>query len=388
MTTTANSPKTSENRLRKVAIVLQSMEPHIADRMLEQFDAQTAAEIRQWLMSLPEISPEEEQAVIREFLGKDSRSAHAGDSSGHADQSAVSLELTGSAPTPKRHRESSSASTHASTQAAAVDKPFAKLKSARPELLTEFLQTEHPQVIAVVLSNVAATTAAEVIRNLPEQLRGDVLARIGRMQAIDRIVLDRIEDELAQRLSAKLEEESGEEPGEKTLAAILAASPAAEHAQLARQLRAKSPSLADRVEQRIQVGQHPGEKYSDAQYSSDSPLAAANRVEIHSSAATRVGTHRSGKSFPFAELIKLDDRTLAGVLARCEPKVLIIALAGAEPKLVDRICNRLNRSQARQLRMRVNSPGPLAIADVEEAQRRVVAQAEAMLAPKQQSQVA
>jgi flagellar motor switch protein FliG len=377
-TLTSQQKKSSEDRLRKVAILLQSMEPQVADNMLEQFDAQTAAEIRHWLISLPEISAAEEQAVIKEFLGQNGVEHASSDSqqspAKKSESDGVSLELSGE---NRVESQSNSISKSATSEKEVREKPFSKLQSAKPEMLVEFLETEHPQVVAVVLSNVAATTAAEVIRNLPQQIRGDVLSRIGRMRDIDRVVLDRIEDELAERLSAKLIEESSEEPGEQTLAAILAAASAEEHATYATELRTHSPVLADRVESRL----HGEFQASESSQKNTNLNSVSSTQSEYKGRAERI-TWQS-PSAAFGELIKLDDRTMAGVMASCDPKELIIALAGAEPKLVDRICSRLNRSQARQLRMRIKSPGPLALADVEEAQRRVIARAASILSQRQ-----
>ena len=74
---------------------------------------------------------------------------------------------------------------------------------------------------------------------------------------------------------------------------------------------------------------------------------------------------------PFDDLIRLDVRTLAAVLREIEVEVLVLALAGSQEKLAERICGVVPKRVARVLRRNLRQLGPTRLSDVEAAQRAV-----------------
>src|SRR6185295_119982 len=61
----------------------------------------------------------------------------------------------------------------------------------------------------------------------------------------------------------------------------------------------------------------------------------------------------------FEDLIHFDDAALRNVFAAADPEVALLALTGAEPRLIARILRKLQPREAAALRHRLEHPGPL-----------------------------
>ena len=53
------------------------------------------------------------------------------------------------------------------------------------------LRNEHPQIIAIVLSYLESDQAAEILTQLPESMRGDILMRIATLDGVHPTALER-----------------------------------------------------------------------------------------------------------------------------------------------------------------------------------------------------
>ncbi len=77
-------------------------------------------------------------------------------------------------------------------------------------------------------------------------------------------------------------------------------------------------------------------------------------------------------NFEFGDLNTLSDHALALVFQRADPRVALIALTGASPRLLERIQRQLPWQQGRELRRQLKGLGPVRLSDVEHAQRKLV----------------
>lgn len=80
---------------------------------------------------------------------------------------------------------------------------------------------------------------------------------------------------------------------------------------------------------------------------------------------------RISVAFEFDDLNSLPDHALALVFQRADPRVALIALTGASPRLLERIRRQLPWQQGRELRRQIDRLGPVRLSDVEHAQRRL-----------------
>lgn len=78
-------------------------------------------------------------------------------------------------------------------EAATEMSAFALFQTAETSQMVQFLQNEHPQTAALILGNLKTDRAAEVLSNLNEDIRGDVIYRLATMGKIAPEVLKEIE---------------------------------------------------------------------------------------------------------------------------------------------------------------------------------------------------
>jgi flagellar motor switch protein FliG len=71
-----------------------------------------------------------------------------------------------------------------------------KLSNVQEEVLANYLKNEYPQTIAVVLSKLKPEHSARVLAILPEEMALDVINRMLRMEAVQKEVIERVEQTL------------------------------------------------------------------------------------------------------------------------------------------------------------------------------------------------
>jgi len=79
-----------------------------------------------------------------------------------------------------------------------------KLSNVQEEVLANYLKNEYPQTVAVVLSKIVPEHAARVLAILPNELALDVVNRMLRMEAVQKEVLERVEQTLRTEFMSNL----------------------------------------------------------------------------------------------------------------------------------------------------------------------------------------
>ena len=79
-----------------------------------------------------------------------------------------------------------------------------KLSNVQEEVLANYLKNEYPQTIAVVLSKLKPEHAARVLAILPEDMALDVVKRMLKMEAVQKEVIERVEQTLRTEFMSNL----------------------------------------------------------------------------------------------------------------------------------------------------------------------------------------
>ncbi|HVW39050.1 MAG TPA: FliG C-terminal domain-containing protein, partial [Pirellulales bacterium] len=200
------------------------------------------------------------------------------------------------------------------------------LHAARGDKITPFLVGEHPQTIAVVVSHLPDDRAAAVLAQLDGDLQAGVIRRLIDLDQADPEVVREIEVALESRMLEQALAERRQETGLESLERILEAAEPALRRRIVENLTRHSPHLVERF--------RPPE-------------------------------------FEFDDLQRLDESTLATVLAAAGPEITRLALAGADAEFVNRILEPLSPAEAKKMRRMIERIGPVRLSDVEEAQREL-----------------
>jgi len=204
---------------------------------------------------------------------------------------------------------------------------FYLLRNVDPNQIIPFISKEHPQTIALILSQLDATQSAGVLNGLPEELQSDVAYRIARMENISPQVLRELEESLAQDLQAILSGQITEIGGPKTVAEILNRTGRSTEKAVLERLDAQDPELAEDVRNQM---------------------------------------------FTFDDISNLTDREIQMILREVDTKDLAVALKGSNPELQDRIFTNMSERVGQMLKEEMDFSGPVRMSDVEDVQLRVV----------------
>jgi flagellar motor switch protein FliG len=204
---------------------------------------------------------------------------------------------------------------------------FYMLRNVDPNQIIPFLAKEHPQTIALILSQLEPAQSAGVVNGLPEETQADVAFRIAQMENISPQVLRELEDTLASELQAILAGQVTEIGGPKAVAEILNRTGRSTEKAVLERLDAQDPELAEEVRNQM---------------------------------------------FVFDDIQKLTDREIQMVLREVDSKDLAVALKGGSEEMQDRILGNMSERVGTMLREEIEFSGPVRMSDVEDVQLRIV----------------
>jgi flagellar motor switch protein FliG len=201
-----------------------------------------------------------------------------------------------------------------------------KLANVQEEVLANYLKNEYPQTVAVVLSKLQPEHAARVLAILPEELSLDVVNRMLKMEAVQKEVLERVEQTLRTEFMSSLSQTRRRD---------------------AHEVMAEIFNNFDRqTETRFMTS-----------------LEEANRE-----AAERIKT----LMFTFDDLVRLDAGSAQTLLRNVDKDKLAIALKGATEGVRQFFLSNMSSRAAKMLVDDMQAMGPVRLREVDEAQVMLV----------------
>lgn len=316
--------------LRKAAILVSCLPEREADELLDGMDSSDATRIRAMLVELDDITAEEQEQILTEFLSDETPAPTIATDGVEMD---LSVEGRMAAQDPSHTTQDAVTETRRSSS---------DLNDVECELLARALADEHPQTIAVTLARQVAERASQILLRLPLVTQVDVARRLRTIQLPSASLLSVIDTALMAKLGEQ--ETHLHDQAITTWDQILDAVDPAERQSLLQSL-------------------------TDAETPPSAALASSPRIPTEA----RDNPHASEDvPFEFADLGQLDDDSLLQLLSAIEQKVILLALTGAPRKLVDRLLAQVPADEARLFEQRCESIGPLNLRDVEFAQQKII----------------
>jgi flagellar motor switch protein FliG len=310
--------------LRKAAILLDSLDDATVDALLRQMAPAESNRVRREVAALGEVDPEIQRQVVAEFR------------SGASPRD----------PYPNGIELDDSLVQKISAAAPSLGAPSAGDSEA--DTLVQFLKHERPQVIALVLSHLAPDRAAKVLDRFEANVQGHVLHCLSHLDETDPAVLHDLEDHLHLQLREHIRLRKCQAAGAAAVSAILAKVDSRKRSIVLQNLADRDRDLANRLQSQSR-GSH-----SSGTYESIEVTEAPDGLPIEFTG--------------FDRLYHLTNEELRKVMSRAKSEVVVIALAGADAPLVERVLKCLPPKQSRLLARALKHLGPTRLGDVEEAQ--------------------
>ncbi|MGN0386039.1 MAG: flagellar motor switch protein FliG [Lachnospiraceae bacterium] len=206
-------------------------------------------------------------------------------------------------------------------------KPFEFVRKTDASQLLNFIQDEHPQTIALILSYLSANQAALIISALPPDRQADVAKRIAVMDRTSPDVIKDVEKVLESKLASLVNQDYTIIGGVDAVVDILNTVDRGTEKHIMEALDIEVPELADEIRK---------------------------------------------KMFVFEDILLLDDRAIQRVLRDVDNNDLAIALKSANEQVQNAIFNNLSKRLAVMIKEDMEFMGPVRMKDVEDAQQKIV----------------
>ncbi len=299
----------------KAAIFLLSLGEEYASRIFEHMDDEEIMELSQTMANLGKVN-----AAVVERLFVD-----------FAEQMSSTSALVGTLDSTERLLNKVLGEDKVSQIMEEIRGPagrtmWEKLGNVNEEILSNFLQKEYPQTVAVVLSKISSDHAARVLALLPEGFALEVINRMLRMEAVQKEVLEEVEKTLRAEFMSNLARTSRQDSHE-LIAEIFNSLERSVESRFMEELEKVAPESAEKIRSLM---------------------------------------------FTFEDLAKLDSASIQTLIRAVDKDKLPMALKGATETLRDLFFSNMSERAAKIMKEDMGAMGPVRLKEVEESQQYVV----------------
>ncbi|WP_078554681.1 flagellar motor switch protein FliG [Bacillus alkalicellulosilyticus] len=206
-------------------------------------------------------------------------------------------------------------------------RPFDFARKADASQILNFIQNEHPQTIALILSYLESVQAGQILSELPQEVQADVAKRIALMDSTSPEIVNEVESILEQKLSATVTQDYTETGGIEAVVEVLNGVDRSTERTILDALEIQDPELAEEIKKRM---------------------------------------------FVFEDIVTLDNRSIQRVIRDVENEDLKLALKVGSDEVKEIIFSNMSQRMAETFKEEMEFMGPVRLRDVEEAQSRIV----------------
>ncbi len=306
------------SKAEKAAVLLMSMPPDVAARILKELSEEEIQKIFLTAARLRDLSPADIESAVRDFLEDYNYVA-----TQYSNLETLLEQLQGVLPPEIYERIKSLIGS------AGVAEGLEQLEKIDTRVLVGLIKNEHPQTIAVLLSQLTPRKAADILQWLPENLRFEVVKRIATLENVSpqflRELIETVTEEIKSLgIAGGLKKQEG-----VAIAAELMNMLDKETAEsLLRKIGEEDPTLEERIRE---------------------------------------------KMFTFEDIRKLDNRAIIEILKAVDKNTLIVALKGAPEDIKEKFFSNMSKRAAKMMQEDMETLGPVRKSEVEKAQKQVVA---------------
>jgi len=206
-------------------------------------------------------------------------------------------------------------------------RPFDFVRRAEPSQILNFIQNEHPQTIAMILSYLKPQQAGSILSSLPENLQAEVAMRIATMESTSPEIVKEVERILEKKLSSLVTQDYTSSGGIQSIVDILNAVDRGTEKNIIDTLETIDIELVEEIKRRM---------------------------------------------FVFEDILTLDSRSIQRVLREVDNHDIALALKGSNEEVQKVIYSNMSKRLADMIKEDIQYMGPVRLKDVEESQQKIV----------------
>ena len=201
------------------------------------------------------------------------------------------------------------------------------LKWMDARAVAELIRLEHPQIIAIVLAYLEPDQSAEILTNLPANVRSDIMVRIATLDGVQPSALSELDDIMEKTFAGKGTTRTSALGGAKAAANIINNLEPSQEGVIMEQIVQADEALGSRIQDLI---------------------------------------------FVFDNLLDIDDRSMQELLRQVASDKLLLAMKGCDDAMKAKIFKNMSQRAAEMLKDDLESKGPVRISEVEGAQKEIL----------------
>ncbi|GLY10489.1 flagellar motor switch protein FliG [Bacillus badius] len=206
-------------------------------------------------------------------------------------------------------------------------RPFDFARRAEASQILNFIQNEHPQTIALILSYLDPQQAGQILSELPQDVQADIARRIAIMDSTSPEIINEVEAILERKLSATVTQDYTQTGGVEAVVEVLNGVDRATEKTILDSLEIQDPELAEEIKKRM---------------------------------------------FVFEDIVTLDNRSIQRVIRDCENEDLLLSLKVSSEEVKEVVFRNMSSRMVETFKEEMEFMGPVRLRDVEEAQSRIV----------------
>jgi flagellar motor switch protein FliG len=207
-------------------------------------------------------------------------------------------------------------------------RPFDFARKADAAQILNFIQNEHPQTIALILSYLEPQQSGQILSELPQEVQADIARRIALMDSTSPEVISEVEAILERKLSTTVTQDYTQTGGVESVVEVLNGVDRSTERTILDALEIQDPELAEEIKKRM---------------------------------------------FVFEDIVTLDNRSIQRVIRDCENEDLLLSLKVSSDEVKEIVFRNMSGRMVDTFKEEMEFMGPVRLKEVEEAQSRIVA---------------
>jgi flagellar motor switch protein FliG len=303
---------------RKAAVLMIALDADLASKVMGELPKHEIANVAAEIARLNTVDKETRDEVLREFYNLNVAQQYIDE--GGMDYAKALIRKSMSAKDADQAIDTLEASIRPA--------PFKFLERTESDSLLTFIQDEHPQTIALIMSYLSPEQGAKVLSGLNDKRKQlEVISRLAMMDQTTPETINQVEDALKQRLSDLVTMEYSRAGGVDAAAKILTQVEQKVERNIMESLEEEDPELANEIQKLM---------------------------------------------FTFEDLLRVNDKGIQTLLREVSNDELGIALKTASEELKEHVFKNMSQRAADMVKEDMEYMGPVRLTEVEAAQRNII----------------
>lgn len=206
-------------------------------------------------------------------------------------------------------------------------RPLETISKMHPRMVAGLLEKEHPQTVAFVLSTQKDDHTSRILKELPDEVCGDIMYRIAKIENVNPEVIEQIEGALQREIGVAVESDRKQVGGVDKVVEILNKLEKSTEQVILASIEATDPELAEEIRRRM---------------------------------------------FTFEDLAVIDNRGMQTILRDVSTDMLTLALKTASDAIKQKVFANISQRAADMIEEDLDAMGPRKLSEVEAMQMEVV----------------